>query len=234
VITTHSLQDAPAVSLPPLPVQDDFETAETLSEFNCAVCERIGIEEYPDADTFKDRSGKSLRDARLAPNGQWICCQPCLSQLMFLNSSPYQQEALKRYERALQELKEALPDARETLRVWDCFSEIKPLSLEMAQIAIGVGGMRWSDVANKPAWAEANEAPEDILRQAAIKAIHEIEFKGILELRASVDFQHSMISAFPGTQHGAKYTTAHLSRIAGSLSSVLLRLKAAMVGEVVA
>jgi hypothetical protein len=49
VITTHSLQDAPAVSLPPLPVQDDFETAETLSEFNCAVCERIGIEESPSA-----------------------------------------------------------------------------------------------------------------------------------------------------------------------------------------
>lgn len=242
--SSHAYDIAPALPLAPLPIhsEDEIESPEVLARFTCAICQEVGIEEYPDASSFEDITGKRLPDALFAPGGPWVCSQACLSQLMFQGASEAEKAALKRYELALRELREVAPDVKDVLKAWSCYAEIKPLSLEMAQTALGIVERRWGKDESSPAWIEANVAPEEALREAIGKALHILDWNAMSHVRMVIDFNSLFLNrpadspyskAYKDGGAGCGQVTSQFAAIAlGSLGRIITTLKAALAGEV--
>jgi len=216
-----------------VPAQTEPEAAESVNFLLCAVCTQTGIETAPGSHCFETDFPRSLRDARYTPNGQWVCCQPCLSELMFQNATEQQQKTLLRYQHALAELIEVTPDTQEHLKTWGCFSEVKIFSLSLAQIALGINERRWVGIAPNPKWVD-NWTPERVLRFAAQMAARDLQTRSQLELRACVDLQELMNKCRPDTPHQfiAPHTINFLTKALGVIDGVIGRLKLALAWEV--
>lgn len=235
----HALDVAPPFPLATLPIHSDDaqDKQETLARFICAVCPEVGEESWPDADEYTDVMGRKLRDARITPNGQWVCSQPCLSQLMFQSATPREQEALKSYALALEAMTSAAPEVEGLLRTWECFNKIPLFPIEIAQFAIGAMERRQPKKRERAAWIENNIAPEETLRDAIGKAVHDLEWRAQNELRSDIDFLHRIIasthkdSSLPKL-HTASITTEAIATALGTIGRVITTLKAAVAGEV--
>jgi len=93
-------------------------STDNMPALKCAVCARIGYEEYRGAERFLDRLDSDLIDAGYTPTRHWVCSQACRSQLMFETATPEQQEALKRIERAFSEVEEYFAPAKQIIEAW--------------------------------------------------------------------------------------------------------------------
>lgn len=228
----------------PIHSEEEVESPEVLARFTCAICSEVGEEAYPDASDWNDLTGRKVRDAQLTPNGRWVCSQPCLSQLMFQESSPRVQSSLKRYELALEMLSEELPEVEDTLKAWDCFHEVnKQCSIEVARNRIGIHERRrWNGRVSTPAWIESNVAPEEALREAIGKALHILDWNAMSHVRMVIDFNSLFLNrpadspyskAYKDGGAGCGQVTSRFAAIAlGSLGRIITTLKAALAGEV--
>ncbi len=217
----------------PSSLSDDDDTPEVCASFTCAICSRVGREEYPDADTYLGPISVSLVGARLTTNGQWVCSQPCLSQLMFQSSSETEKDALRRYHLALVEVDEIGPKVKDLLRTWNCHFEIKQLSLDGALTSLGVDRSRWGRRKDLPAWIEANTSPEEELREVVRKAANQLEWEPLITLAVEVEIELGKIGNPAYRPPLANcHKTGRFASALGSLGRVILSLRAALNGEV--
>jgi hypothetical protein len=211
-----------------------IEVPETVQSFKCAICEKIGAEEYPDASSYNDEIGKALTHAQLAPNGAWVCSRGCLSQLMFQSATEEQQAKLKRFEFALCELEEVAACVRPMLDAWECGSSLDESFISDAKDALGYSANRWH-VAKQPlpAWIESNIDPQDILREAISQSLLHLEYRGIQSIASAIDFQHRIVRDIPEVRFGSvnAITVQELAKVSFSLASIMIRLKAALAGK---
>lgn len=226
-------------SLPIHVVSGEPDPPEPLKRFSCEICGRVGEEEYPDASSYRDvsedRAIQNLPYAGLTPTDQWVCSQACRSQLMFQSVPPEKRLLLKRYELALSELidleNSELPAL---LSEWDCGSDVDDRPIYAALKALGEHFGRWKSIPLRslPRWIEANEPPQDVLREAIRKAISDINYGPAQGLRMAVDFQNNMIERGRDFPHGvvAPAAVSMIARAAGSLAGVVGRLKSSVDG----
>lgn len=235
----------PSSSLQTIPIRIDTGQPESIIEtsiFACVICSLEGREEYPDASDYVGPDKKPLREARLAPNGEWVCSQACLSQLMFQTAMPLQRELLKRYELALRDLDETRMEVGDLLKAWDCNAPIKQFDIDRGRTQLGISGRRLicGQPTDSPAWIQGNELPEDMLREGIQRAIFRLECRVQPELTMQIDFQHRMADL--GNQQvddgrrraarGCDFVTKHAGRVLGTIGGIITALKAALAGEV--
>jgi hypothetical protein len=198
--------------------------------FKCAICEDVGYEEYPEADTFVGILDKPLLDARETPHG-YICSRSCMSQLMFQSADKSQQEKLLRFDRALAEISETPPDLQAMFDEWEMEIDTKLVS-KVAHARIQLGCFERPGL---PKWIETNEAPEVALQDAIRQALHELDWRVGIGLLSNLKCELGRIGDtnydYP---KASEYETGRSATMLASLGNVMLRLKAARNGEVIA
>lgn len=222
-----------------IPLRVDLDEPESVIEaakVECAVCNATGIEEYPDAGTYDDAFGKDLRDAMLAPDGAWLCSQPCKSQRMFEGATPLQKELLKRYELALREIDEVGPEIAGLLEPWGCYSPIKQFEIDKARTGLGVNDRRMicGRPLDQPAWIDANEPPEEALRGAITEAASVLEWRVASALATEIDLQFRFAKVAELRSPTTDSTTRRVGTVLGTVARIIGILKAALAGEVAA
>lgn len=175
-----------------------IEAQEVCQRLACAVCERVGVEEYPDASSWDDEAGNDLKYAQFAPTGAWICSRSCLSQLMYQSSTDHGKAILNRYEFALRELDELHDEIKGILEPWECDSALTHADIDSARVALGYTTQRFRrEIKPLPRWIETNENPVDILMAAIKDAIGRLEWRVVASANSEVGFIDRLIQSLP-------------------------------------
>jgi hypothetical protein len=175
-----------------------IEAQEVCQRVACAICERIGVEEYPDASSWDDETGNDLKYAQLAPTGAWVCSRTCLSQLMYQSSTAHGKSILNRYEFALRELSDLHDEVKGILEPWECDSTLSSSDIENARVALGHTEQRFRrSVQPLPTWIEQNENPVDILTAAIKDAMLRLEWRIVAPAASEIGFLSRVIGSMP-------------------------------------
>jgi hypothetical protein len=200
-------------------VADPFESDATVASYSCAICSKIGSEDYPDASIYVDGQGQYMRGAQLSPGHGWVCSTRCLSQLMYQSATPVQRAMLKRFELALVAIEETAQHLDPMLEEWGMEMQVYGLldAIKRAHKDIGHSNQR----GDNPQWIVDNEEPAEDLRRVVRHAVLMLDCKAIDELHANVVIETN-------TAKGSAFEARRSARIAASIGNVMARLNEAV------